>query len=209
MLNYSIGGLYLTAPAEAVMSATSGAGMKGVVVSFVHPESGLPVRILGRVTRVEAAHDDAKQLRIGLRFEDLLPSLAGVPESEPADSVVAPSAPVSFSPSSFSDSLGFVMNDGVCGRARVLSISRSGVSLAGSLIPSNGTKLKLLLEVDGMSFEVEGSVQLDTGASNPSTFSVQLNIAETSRSWELYSLLLDRASETETTEMTAIRTVSD
>ena len=70
-------------------------------------------------------------------------------------------------------------------------------------------KLKLLLEVDGMPFEVDGSVQLDTGASNSSTFSVQLNIAETSRSWELYSLLLDRAGQTETTEMTAIRTVSD
>ena len=209
MLNYSIGGLYLTAPAEAVMSATSGAGMQGVVVSFVHPESGLPVRVLGRVTRVEAAHDEAKQLRIGLRFEELLPSLVSVPKSAPADSVMSPSTAVSFSPSSFSDSLGFVMDDGVCGRARVVSISRSGLSLAGSLIPSNGTRLKLLLEVDGMPFEVEGSVQLDTTTSRPSTFAVQLNIEETSRSWELYSLLLDRAGQTETTEMTAIRTISD
>jgi len=194
MLNYSIGGLYLAAPAEAVVAASSKVGAKNVVVSFAHPTTGLTLRVLAQITRVESAHDEAKELKIGLQFNELLPSLgAGTPvvASDTKETVVGPP------PSSFSDSLGFVLEDGLCGRATVLSISPTGLNLAGTLIPVHGSKLKLLMEVDGVSFELTGHVcQEDRGSAG--NFSVEVTLDDDPRAEKLYHRLIDRAGQIDT-----------
>lgn len=205
MLNYSVGGLYLSAPTEAVLSATASSGPKPVVVSFAHPQTGRSLRVLAEVTRVEVAHDDAKELKIGIRFDEILPSLVELPES--VASVEPPSSSLA-AESGFCDSLGFVLDDGVSGRGELLSISPTGLSLAGSLIPVEGTKLKVLMEVDGIAFEVSGEVRRERPESPSSSFAVELNIEAGSRTRELYLLLLEQAEQTDTKKMRALTPTS-
>jgi hypothetical protein len=87
-----------------------------------------------------------------------------------------------------------------------LGISSAGLRLNSGFLPAGGTKIKLLLEVDNVPFEVAGTVADYAGISDqPDTsFAVELNVDEGSSKWDLYLTLLDRAGEAITAEMPAI-----
>jgi hypothetical protein len=174
-----------------------------LAVSFAHPKTRIPLRVAATVVRVEDAPDDSGSMRIGLSFEQLLASLAyeSVAASEVPDPLSIPGPS-----SSFSDSLGFVLEDGLCGGARVVSISSAGLRLNSGFLPANDARIKLLLEVDGVPFEVAGRVKTAREDSEDcdGSFGVELRVLEGSRTWDLYLLLLERAEETPTVRMPAV-----
>ncbi len=203
LLNYSVGGLYVSVPREFVASSESGSRGGVVLVSFAHPHTGLPLSVAARVVRVEQAVDEANVLRVGLRFEQ--PVLSLTPDlSSDTDASDPPS--IADHSSSLSESLDFVLEDGLCGGARVVSISSSAVRLNSGFLPASGTKIKLQLKLDGVPFEVAGKVADHAGDGDPSdiSFGVELSVEEESTR-TLYLTLLERAADAVTAEMPAIR----
>jgi hypothetical protein len=102
--------------------------------------------------------------------------------------------------------LGFVLEDGLCGGARVVSISKGGLRLNSGFLPASGASIKLLLEVDGEPFEVVGKVAEHGGEpdSSDTSFGVDLIVEAGSGSQDLYLRLVDQAADAVTAEMPAI-----
>lgn len=212
LLNYSVGGLYLSAPREFVISAETASVGGGVLVSFAHPRTGLPLRVAARVVRVERAAEGANVLRVGLCFEQPLLGLSpdSPPEAVSSEGILNEElTSTNEEPtSSFSKSLDFVLEDGLLGGARVVSLNRGGVRLTSGVVPRIGAKITLQLDVDGVPFEVTGRVAEDAfgdrGAAN-GDFAVELAVEAGSEKWDLYLKLLERAGQAVTSEMPALK----
>jgi hypothetical protein len=171
------------------------------------------MRVAARVVRVEKATEGANVLRVGLRFEQPLMSLSPASSSGPTSGPTPSNRIANVNAgSSFSESLGFVLEDGLCGGARVVSMNRGGLRLSSDFLPASGTKIKLQLEVDGVPFEVEGKVGGTPSEFNDPSgldFGVELAVEEGSAKWDLYLALLRRASEVVTAELPAIKVSSE